>query len=55
MDWLVTVSSVLIEVILVTKLSADQTREQSWSLGAVSALMAASSDPGVIQDELSIR
>jgi len=54
-DWLLTVPLLLIELILVMKLPAEQTKSLSWSLGAASALMVALGYPGEIQDELSVR
>jgi len=54
-DWLLTVPLLLIELILVMKLPAEQTKCLSWSLGAASALMVALGYPGEIQDELTVR
>merc|ERR1712124_2901 len=50
-DWLLTVPLLLIELILVMGLPADQTRSLSWSLGVSSALMVALGYPGEIQDD----
>merc|ERR1711988_1448162 len=50
-DWLLTVPLLLIELILVMGLPADQTRSLSWSLGISSALMVALGYPGEIQDD----
>ena len=45
----------LIELILVMRLPAEQTKRLSWSLGLASALMVALGDPGEIQDNLLVR
>merc|ERR1711907_781380 len=50
-DWLLTVPLLLIELILVMGLPADETRSLSWSLGISSALMVALGYPGEIQDD----
>merc|ERR1712025_342506 len=50
-DWLLTVPLLLIELILVMGLPADQTRSLSWTLGISSALMVALGYPGEIQDD----
>merc|ERR1711965_435314 len=50
-DWLLTVPLLLIELILVMGLPADQTRSLSWSLGITSGLMVALGYPGEIQDD----
>jgi len=49
-DWLLTVPLLLIELILVMGLSAEETSSMSWSLGTASALMVALGYPGEIQD-----
>jgi bacteriorhodopsin len=54
-DWLLTVPLLLIELILVMKLPAEQTKRLSWSLGLASALMVALGYPGEIQDKLLVR
>ena len=54
-DWLLTVPLLLIELILVMKLPADQTTSLSWKLGLASALMVALGYPGEIQDDLMVR
>jgi len=54
-DWLLTVPLLLIELILVMKLPAEQTRSLSWSLGVMSALMVSLGYPGEIQDNLAVR
>jgi len=50
-DWLLTVPLLLIELILVMKLPADQTVSMSWNLGVASAAMVALGYPGEIQDD----
>jgi len=42
MDWLLTVPLLLIEILLVMKLSAEEFSSKSWSLGLASALMIVS-------------
>merc|ERR1712241_1437812 len=54
-DWLLTVPLLLIELILVMKLPAEQTSTMSWQLGIASALMVALGYPGEIQDDLAVR
>jgi len=54
-DWLLTVPLLLIELILVMGLPADQTKSLSWSLGLASAAMVALGYPGEIQDDASGR
>nr|WBQ85994.1 rhodopsin [Dinophyceae sp.] len=54
-DWLLTVPLLLIELILVMKLPAEQTKSMSWNLGAAAALMVALGYPGEIQDNLFVR
>ena len=54
-DWLLTVPLVLIELILVMRLLAQQTKRLSWSLGLASALMVALGHSGEIQDNLLVR
>merc|ERR1712039_601228 len=51
-DWLLTVPLLLIELILVMQLPAEQTSSMSWTLGTASALMVALGYPGEVQDEL---
>ena len=41
-DWLLTVPLLLVELILVMRLPAEQTKRLSWSLGLASALMVPS-------------
>jgi len=50
-DWLLTVPLLLIELILVMGLPADQTSSMSWSLGLAAAVMVALGYPGEIQDD----
>merc|ERR1712070_50785 len=50
-DWLLTVPLLLIELILVMGLPADQTASMGWKLGVSSALMVALGYPGEIQDD----
>merc|ERR1711988_1224144 len=50
-DWLLTVPLLLIELILVMGLPADQTASLGWKLGVSSALMVALGYPGEIQDD----
>jgi len=54
-DWLLTVPLLLIELILVMKLSKEETVKLSWSLGVASALMVALGYPGEIQEDLAVR
>jgi len=54
-DWLLTVPLLLIELILVMKLPAEQTASLSWQLGVSSAIMVALGYPGEIQNSLSER
>jgi len=54
-DWLLTVPLLLVELILVMKLPAEQTASMSWRLGLASALMVALGYPGEIQDDLAVR
>merc|ERR1719473_731543 len=54
-DWLLTVPLLLIELILVMGLSAEETQSKCWSLGLSSALMVALGYPGEIQSKHSVR
>jgi len=54
-DWVLTVPLLLIELILVMGLPADQTVRKSWTLGVASALMVALGYPGEIQNNLGQR
>jgi len=50
-DWLLTVPLLLIELILVMGLPAEQTASLSWQLGLASAVMVALGYPGEIQED----
>jgi len=54
-DWLLTVPLLLIELILVMRLPAEETSKMSWSLGIASAIMVALGYPGEVQNKLSAR
>jgi len=54
-DWLLTVPLLLIELILVMGLPAEQTADLAWKLGVSSGLMVALGYPGEIQDDNSMR
>merc|ERR1712183_851951 len=54
-DWLLTVPLLLIELILVMGLPAEETASLGWKLGVSSALMVALGYPGEIQEELAAR
>lgn len=54
-DWLLTVPLLLIELILVMRLSKEETSSMSWTLGTCSALMICLGYPGEIQNDLSTR
>merc|ERR1712010_77427 len=54
-DWLLTVPLLLIELILVMGLPAEESASLSWKLGASSAIMVALGYPGEIQNDLSAR
>merc|ERR1712063_6371 len=54
-DWLLTVPLLLIELILVMKLPANETSSMSWKLGVASAIMVALGYPGEIQNSLGMR
>merc|ERR1712086_135697 len=54
-DWLLTVPLLLIELILVMGLPADETASLAWKLGLSSGLMVALGYPGEIQDDNSAR
>jgi len=54
-DWLLTVPLLLIELILVMGLPADETTALAWKLGLSSAAMVAIGYPGEIQDDVSMR
>jgi bacteriorhodopsin len=50
-DWLLTVPLLLIELLCVMGLPADQTASMGWKLGLSSAVMVALGYPGEIQDD----
>merc|ERR1711904_274328 len=54
-DWLLTVPLLLIELILVMGLPAEETVSKCWRLGVASAAMVALGYPGEIQDNPSGR
>jgi len=54
-DWLLTVPLLLIELILVMGLPAEETASLAWKLGLSSGLMVALGYPGEIQDDNSAR
>merc|ERR1712028_55166 len=54
-DWLLTVPLLLIELILVMRLSKEETSSKAWSFGLASALMICLGYPGEIQNDLSTR
>merc|ERR1712078_528536 len=54
-DWILTVPLLLIELILVMGLPAQETVTKSWSLGVASAIMVALGYPGEIQENPSGR
>merc|ERR1712178_389121 len=54
-DWILTVPLLLIELILVMGLPAEETVSKSWKLGVASAAMVALGYPGEIQDNPSGR
>lgn len=58
MDWLLTVPLLLIEIILVMKLSADESRSKATTLGTAAALMIILGYPGELlmdKDDLGTR
>merc|ERR1711869_8082 len=54
-DWLLTGPLLLIELILVMGLPAEETASKAWSLGVASAMMVAIGYPGELQDKPSGR
>jgi len=54
-DWVLTVPLLLIELILVMGLPAEETVTKSWNLGVASAVMVALGYPGEIQDDPQAR
>merc|ERR1712070_947529 len=55
MDWLLTVPLLLIEIVLVTKLSPEETKKQSLRLGVLSGLMILNGYPGESSGDASTR
>jgi len=57
MDWLLTVPLLLIEIVLVMKLSPDEAKAKSSSLGVSAALMIVLGYPGelIVDGDLSVR
>jgi len=57
MDWLLTVPLLLIEIILVMKLSPEEASSRSWTLGVVSAMMIIVGYPGelIVEGNLGTR
>merc|ERR1711865_1335999 len=57
MDWLLTVPLLLIEIILVMKLTPEESSSKCWTLGVVSALMIISGCKGelIIEGNLDTR
>merc|ERR1719331_3293278 len=54
-DWLLTVPLLLIELILVMQLSAEETKSRCWSLGTASAVMVALGYPGEISEDPTVK
>jgi bacteriorhodopsin len=54
-DWLLTVPLLLIELILVMRLSKEESRSKSWRLGGLAALMIVLGYPGEVAGDLSTR
>jgi len=54
-DWLLTVPLLLVELILVMRLSPQETTALSWKLGVSSAIMVALGYPGEIQNDPTAR
>ncbi len=54
-DWLLTVPLLLIELILVMRLSAAETSAKAWKLGTLAALMVALGYPGEISGDAGTR
>jgi len=50
-DWLLTVPLLLIELILVMQLPAEETQRKAWTLGTASAFMVAFGYPGEVRDD----
>jgi len=54
-DWLLTVPLLLLELVLVMGLPADETRSLAWKLGVSSAVMVAFGYPGEISSDTTTR
>jgi bacteriorhodopsin len=54
-DWILTVPLLLIELILVMGLPAEETTSKSWTLGVAAAVMVALGYPGEISSDQTIR
>ena len=50
-DWLLTVPLLLIELILVMQLPAEESSRKMWTLGAASGFMVAFGYPGEVRDD----
>ena len=50
-DWLLTVPLLLIELILVMQLPAEESSRKMWTLGAASGFMVAFGSPGEVRDD----
>lgn len=54
-DWLLTVPLLLVEIILIMRLPADETRRRGWRLGMAAAVMVALGYPGEIATSVPVR
>ena len=54
-DWLLTVPLLLIELILVMRLSGAETQSQAWKLGTLAALMIVLGYPGEVSSDAGTR
>jgi bacteriorhodopsin len=54
-DWLLTVPLLLIELILVMRLSKEESRSKSWRLGGLAAIMIVLGYPGEVAADLTTR
>ena len=54
-DWLLTVPLLLIELILVMRLSSAETQAKAWKLGVLAALMVALGYPGEVSSDAGTR
>lgn len=55
MDWLLTVPLLLIEIVLIMRLSNAETHRRAWSMGAAAALMIVLGYPGEISTSIPVR